>query len=257
VTPTTPTAPPTAPAQTAKPKTPGALAALFRLVLRQQLSRGRFILFAVMVAFSSLLGWLISQDFAPRDSAINVTSDFGLSLVVPITALILGTAALGNWVDDQTLVYVWLKPVSRWKVAVAATLAASLVAVAVTVPASLALGALAVGGDTELLLVAAGATALATLAYTSLFVALGLLVRRALLWGLVYVFIWELFVSRAGAGAARFAVNSYARSILANSLDAGLALAEWNVTTSYITLSGVFVAGVAFTWWRLVNANVD
>ncbi len=39
----------------------------------------------------------------------------------------------------------------------------------------------------------------------------GLLVRRALLWGLVYVRIWEGFVARSGTPAARLPILVYAR----------------------------------------------
>ena len=240
-------------------RTPGALGALYGLVLRHQLTRGRLVLFGAITAVSVLLGWIITNAGSQEDridAAVNGVSAFGLGLVVPVVALVLGSAALGTWVDDETLVYVWLRPVARWRIALAAVAAAATVAVPFTV---VALGLIAVigsGADGDALLGTVAATALGGLAYVSVFVAVGLLVRRALVWGLVYVFIWEFFVARAGAGAARLSINSYASSLLAHYSGVDIRLADRALSSSYIVLLGVTAVAVAFTTWRLHRANV-
>jgi ABC-2 type transport system permease protein len=188
--------------------------------------------------------------------AVVLVSLFGFGLVVPVVALVLGSAALGNWVEDETLVYVWLRPVSRWVVAAAATLAAATVAVPVIVGSMTLLAALASAGDSGVIVGTAIGTALGGLAYTALFVAVGLIIRRALLWGLVYVFIWEFFVARSGTGAARLSINSYAASILAHWSEIEIRLADRGVTASYIVLAAVTAVAVGFTTWRLTRANV-
>ena len=115
-------------------RTPGAFLALYRLVLRHQITRGRLALFAVIGALSVTLGWVIGRSSTDRtQDATDFVSLFGLGLIVPVVALVLGSAALGNWVEDETLVYVWLRPVKRWVVAVAATLAVATVALPVIV----------------------------------------------------------------------------------------------------------------------------
>ena len=260
------TAPPPSPSPTApaaspgeRVTTPGALPALYRLVLRHQLTRGRLVLFIAITALCVVLGWLIgrgSSDALRVSDTVDVVSALGLGLVVPVVALVLGSAALGTWVDDETLVYVWLRPVARWKLAAAAVAAAATVAVPVTV---LSLGALAVLGsqaDADVLLGTVAAASLGGLAYVSVFVAAGLLIRRALIWGLVYVFIWEFFIARAGAGAARLSINSYASSLLANYSGESIRLADRAVSSSFLALIGLTVVAVAFTTWRLREANV-
>ncbi len=238
-------------------QTPGAFLALYRLVLRHQITRGRLALFAAVAALSVVLGWLVGRsDGDPVQDATDLVSAFGLGLVVPVIALVLGSAALGNWVDDETLVYVWLRPVRRWLIAAAATLAAATVAVPVTVASLSAMAALGSGGDSGVIVGTVVSTALGGLAYAAVFVAIGLLVRRALLWGLVYVFIWEFFVARAGAGAARLSINSYAASILADFSGVEIRLADRAIGTSYLVLAGVTALAVAFTTWRLSRANV-
>ncbi|MGH1493463.1 MAG: hypothetical protein ACRBK7_29375 [Acidimicrobiales bacterium] len=238
-------------------KTPGAFGAIYGLVLRHQITRGRLALFAIIAGLSVLLGWVIGRvDDDRAQVGVDIVSLFGFGLVVPVVSLVLGSAALGNWVDDETLVYVWLRPVKRWLIAVAATLAAATVAVPVTVGSMTVLALLASGGDGGVITGTIIGTALGGLAYTALFVALGLLIRRALLWGLVYVFIWEFFVARSGTGAARLSINSYAASILAQWSDIEIRLADRGLTTSYIVLAAVTLVAVVFTTWRLSRANV-
>lgn len=240
-------------------RTPGAVAALYRLVLRHQLTRGRLVLFAAMAAVSTLIGWVISRaasDADRIDASVNAVSAFGLGLVLPVVALVLGSAALGTWVDDETMVYVWLRPVARWRMAIAAIAAAVTVAVPVTVVVLGLLAVLGSGADPDVMTATVVSTALGALAYVSIFVALGLVIRRALLWGLVYVFIWEFFVARAGAGAARLSINSYASSLLAHYSDIEIRLADRALSSSYIVLIGVSLVAIALTTWRLHRANV-
>ena len=130
------------------------------------------------------------------------------------------------------------------------------IVVPVTVTSLGLLAAIGTGLDGQVVTAAMASTALAGLAYVSVFVAVGLLIRRALLWGLVYVFIWEFFVARAGAGAARLSINSYAASILSRLTDQEIRLADRGLTTSYVVLGAVTAVAVVFTTWRLRRANV-
>ena len=55
---------------------------------------------------------------------------------------------------------------------------------------------------------------LAALAYAGLFVAAGLWFRRAVWWGLAFFLLWENAAAHASDGTARFTVTSWARSIV-------------------------------------------
>src|SRR5207249_7501842 len=128
------------------------------------------------------------------------------------------SAVLGDLVEDGTLVYVWLKPVARWRLVFAAFLATCVVALPVSmVPAVIA--SAITGTGSGLAAGAAVSTAAATIAYCSIFLWVGLLVRRALVWGLAYVLIWEHAVAHNARGAARLAVFGYSPSLLARIAD--------------------------------------
>jgi ABC-2 type transport system permease protein len=115
-------------------------------------------------------------------------------------------------------VYLWHRPIARTAIAIGAwgaTLAIALpFALGPTVLAAVATGA---GGD--LVAGAAAASLVATAAYSGVFLCLGLLVQRALMWGLTYVLIWEGFVARSGTGPARLSILVYGQSLLAGMAD--------------------------------------
>lgn len=242
---------------TPMPGSGAVLTAIYRLVLRHQLTKARLLLFGCIAAVYLLVSVLIAtrSPFQVED-ATRFVSVLGLGLVVPIVSLVLGSAALGEWVDDETLVYVWLRPVRRLWIAVAATLAALTVAVPVSVIPLTGAAAIASGGTGDVIVGTFVATLWASVAYTALFVTLGLVIRRALLWGLVYVFIWEFFVARSGAGAARLSINTYAASLLSHFTDVELPLADRAQWTSYLVPVVVAAAAIALTTWRLNRADV-
>lgn len=192
---------------------------LYRLFLRSQLVRGRIIGLGCLGLLAVLLGFAVgaSDGASARDGA-ELVSGYGLALFVPVSVLLFASAVLGDPNEDGTLVYLWLRPVARWKVVAAAVAAAlTLCLPLVVLPMALA-GALAGGGG-----LVAGTIAsctLATVAYVGIFTWLGLRVKRALVWGLAYILIWEGFVARAGATPATLSVRASTRSVLGRVSDA-------------------------------------
>jgi ABC-2 type transport system permease protein len=191
---------------------------IFRLVLKMQLTRGRAAalgslgLLAVVLAFAIRVG-NSNDHLAAGSGIIDVIDGLGLAVLAPVTALVLASAALGDLAEDRTLVYVWLRPLPRWKLAAgafAATLAVAMPFVLVPLIATDLIG----GASSKLLLGTVVSATIAVAGYSALFLGLGLRVRRALVWGLAYVLIWEGAVARAARGAARLSVQVYARSLL-------------------------------------------
>lgn len=240
--------------------TPGAFMALYKLVLKHQLTRGRIALFAIVAAIAIGISFLARNGVENPEERIEATAffldGFGLGLVAPVISLVLGSAALGNWRDDETMVYVWLRPVSRWVIAAAATVGALTVTLPATVIPMTVAAFIGTEGDSGMVQAGATAMALATVAYTALFVLAGLMIKRALVWGLVYVFIWEFFIARGAAGAARLSVNSYAKSVLSRAADITIGFTNHSTLASYIVPLCIAGAAVALTTWRLREANV-
>ena len=231
--------------------------AAYRVLVRTQLTRGRMIALGCVAAIGLLLAFGIRSDnaFDPAEAAYRFSDRFGMGLLVPVVTLVFAAASLGDLAEDSTLVYLWLRPVARWKIAVA-SFAATMTAVVPFGILPTVLASAVAGGSSEVVTATAAAASLAAVAYAAVFVGFGLVVQRALAWGLVYLLIWEGFVARGGLGPARLSVLVYARSVLARLADAELPRLAASMGVAVAVPLMITVAALAFTTWRLRQATV-
>jgi ABC-2 type transport system permease protein len=239
---------------------------LFRLLLDAQVTRARVLsllaLGVVGVIVAAAIG--ASGDVrpvvgeAPADLTLRgarFVNTFGLSLLVPVSALVFAAASLGDLSEDGSLVYLWLRPVRRSRIVLAAAASSFTVAWPIVV-VPLGIAAWATGGGRHLVLGTVAAASLALVAYTGLFCALGLRVKRSLVWGLLYIFIWEGFIATANETAARLAVRTYARSVLAAVADVELRFSA--IASPWRWLVPLLVAALAlgYATRRLTHQDV-
>ena len=127
----------------------------------------------------------------PGEGRRHLVNDYGLTVLVPVVALVFASSTLGDLVDDRTLVYIWLRPGQpahggrRRGAARPMTICLPAVTVPLVISAGLTGGGLALIGGTA---VAAG---VGVIGYCGMFTALGLRFKRALVWGLAYIVLWE------------------------------------------------------------------
>jgi ABC-2 type transport system permease protein len=129
---------------------------------------------------------------------------------------VFGAGALGDERRDGTLSFILLRPLPRTLLAAAKLLGAWLAAFAVVGTGALAMSVVlgirfANWGTLGPLVLA---VALSSLAYVSVFLALGYFTARAVLIGLVYVFIWETSMtgtipSLASVSLMRIGLSAY------------------------------------------------
>ena len=232
----------------------------YALIVRSLVSRARVAALLAIAAIGLVLGFAIRAgdiEDADRPKAIAdfLVGAYGLNLVVPVCALVFASAAFGDMVEDRTLVYLWLTPVSRWKIVAGAAGAAFTVALPISVIPVVASAAIAGGTGKVIYGTAVGAT-LAVVGYTSLFLALGLVVKRALAWGLAYVLVWELAVARIAKGAARLSISVYSRSALAELGDLPDPPNSAALVTALIVLAVIAIAAPILTSTMLSRAEV-
>jgi ABC-2 type transport system permease protein len=191
----------------------------------------------------------------PDQLVATLVATLVLTLYAPLISLVQAAAVVGDLRDDGTLVYLWLRPVPRWKLALAAAIAVFVRSAPLAVLAAVAL-ALAAGGSTDLVVASGYSALLGCVGYAGLFSFLGLAVRRALVWGLVYVLVWEGVVGTFGALPARLAVSSYSTSLLAQL--GGTAVPEQGVGLVWAWAGPVIIALVALvvSHRRLVRGEV-
>lgn len=173
-----------------------AFNAIFIATVRQ-LTDGRKVLgFGAMALAPALLLLALSRtgqfDGLDTDLGMLAVAPF-LSMIVPITALILGGAAIGDERRDKTLSFLVLRPIRRVDVVAAKTAGAAAVSSAFAVFGSVALVSAyaAVGGDfTILLALTVGGIVVATI-YSAVFVLVGSFFSRSTLVGVIYVLFVE------------------------------------------------------------------
>jgi ABC-2 type transport system permease protein len=237
------------------PSTLVSLFALLRLLLRTQITVRRLLGIAALGALAVLIGLFARSDANAAQAAADAVSGYGLGILVPLAALWLGAASIGDLVEDRLLVYLSLKPVARWQLPAAAVFATAAVVVPLTaIP--LAVSA-AVAGAGKVAWAALAAASLAALAYSGLFVAAGLWFRRAVWWGLAFVLLWENAAAYSAEGASRFTVAGWASAVLALAPDVDVQTDAGSATVAALVLPAVAIAAWLAATWRYGRVDID
>lgn len=224
-------------------------ATAYRLLRRAQTSRSRLVFALGIGAVVMLAAVALRAGDAPRGALTGFVQGAGLAFVVPVVTLIFAVAALGDLAEDGTLVYLWLRPVPRLHLATAALAATLTVVVPLTV-VPVAVAAL-LGGRPELGPPAAVAAAAGAAAYAALFLGLGLRTSRSLVWGLLYVLLWEGTISNLTATLAAVSVRRYVASLYTALADVGPARFAVDGAAAAVVLAAVIAAGVGLCTWLL------
>jgi ABC-2 type transport system permease protein len=216
------------------------------ITIRATMGRKRALLFAIpplILVLVTVLLRLAHPDDASWPSQI--AGIFGFTVVLPLTALIIGTSVLGAEVDEGSIVHLLATPVPRsvviWsKYVVAAMLTSAFVAV----PELLA-GLIATGGLTKLTVgLLAGALA-GSVMYNAVFVMISVLTTRAIAYGLAYVVVWEGLVGNFVSGARLLSVGQYSLGVANGIAHDGTALnASQGLGTSVVMGAIVTVAAL-------------
>jgi ABC-2 type transport system permease protein len=191
-------------------------AALLSITLRALLSRRRTLLLAlvgVLLVLATVL-YRIGGPSEPESLGVmhSLLGDFGLGVLLPLVAVIVGAAALGSELDDGTIVYLLAKPIPRWRIVVVKLVVAWLVTVVLVAPA-VAVAGLIGHPDASLAIGYAAAATLGALEYTAVFLALSLVTSRALIIGLAYVVVWEGAVAALFAGTRVLSVRQHVLAV--------------------------------------------
>ena len=188
------------------------------ITLRATMGRRRALLFALPPLILVLVTVLLKAANAERaDWPSLILGGFGLAVVLPLTALIIGTSVLGAEIDDGSVVHLLATPVPRSTVILSKfAVAAGLTMLFAAVPEFLA-GLIATGGPSRLAAgVLAGALA-GSVMYNALFVMISVLTTRAIAVGLLYLLVWESLLSNVVSGVRVLSVEQYSLGI-ANSI---------------------------------------
>ncbi len=194
------------------------MAQIFKLTLRQLLGRWRVILIVFLASLPTLIVLLVKWQ-NPEEAKFNqdfiqvMIDTMIIAGILPIVVMTVATAAFGNELEDRTLYYLVLKPLSRVHIALG-KLAATFALAAPVVVASGVIATALVGADAGTVFTVGIALLAGVAAYASVFTWAGLITPRALSYGLVYVLVWEGLLSTFLTGIRFLSVRGYTLSLL-------------------------------------------
>lgn len=217
------------------------------ITLRATLGRRRAILFAIPAAILIALTLILRASHPAGASwPDNVLGDFGFSVLLPLTALVIGTGVLGAEIDDGSVVHLLATPVRRADViATKFAVAVGLTALFAAVPELIA-GLLAPNSGKLAFALFVGAL-VGSVVYCAVFLLASVLTTRAIAFGLLYVAIWEGLLSNLVGGVRILSIAHYSLGV-ANAihpdknLQAGLTLSTSVVLAVIITAGGLYLA---------------
>lgn len=227
------------------------IATLVSVSLRGLLNRRRTLLLGLFGALVVLVAVLFRLAGQPDDESLAFTGqllgNFGLAVLLPVVAVIVGTAAIGSELDDGTIIYLLAKPIRRGLVALVKAVVAWTIVVLLVSPAILVAGVVARGGDADLGVAYAVAAGFGALEYTAVFLALSLVTSRALVVGLAYVVIWEGAVAGLFEGTRILSIRQHALAVAdaiggEGAIEAPLELGPALVVGLIVTVGAVVIA---------------
>jgi ABC-2 type transport system permease protein len=223
--------------------------AIFWVTLRGLVSRRRSVLMVLLAALPIAIALVVRLAGRPADPErleINILDGLVVRTVLPLVALVLGTAALGSELEDGTGVYLLIKPIARWRIVAAKLLAAGGLTALLVAPPAIVTGLILAGdqGDGAQVALAYGvATVVGAFLYASVFLAVSIATGRALVIGLVYTLLWEGLLAGLFAGSRALSIREYTVGV-AGLLDAASIRAALDGTTTIAMSLLVFAVAV-------------
>jgi ABC-2 type transport system permease protein len=183
--------------------------------------------------------------------------------LLPLGTLILATSAIGDEIEDRTLQYLYLKPISRLRIVLEKALAVFIVLVPLLWVGIVVMWSIIAFGNVDalrnLLVPALLSSLVAIIGFGTLFMLLSTVIQRALLVGIFYVFVWETSLSRWLPGIRTISIRHFTESLFVRlASDRSIRLSQVSSeTTVYITIAAVGAITLALATWRLRAMSLE
>ncbi len=130
--------------------------------------------------------WLPEEGITAQAQMVALSTKAFIPFLIPVVAMAVGVSAIGEQVEEGTIVYLWTRPIKRRAIYLGRLLAAQLVSTGL-LSLSLALCFL-------LYMVTFGIILLGSFAYSALFAAIGTFFKKPVLPAIMFTFGWERLV---------------------------------------------------------------
>jgi ABC-2 type transport system permease protein len=211
-----------------------------------------FVLPVILVGLAALVRGLAGED---TDATEHVLYGLGLVVVVPLVALLATSGLLAAEIDDGAIAYLLAKPVSRYTIVASKLVVALVCVVAFGAAPMLVAGLVLLPSSPSVAVGFAVAGLLGGTAYCAIFAWLSVLTRHAVVFGLVYLLIWEGLLGGLLDGIRWLSVTRWSAEVVDQIADLEL-VDNLPITYAIVALVVVMVGGVWLTGRKLQAFNL-
>jgi len=200
---------------------------VFAISIERMLPRPRSFWVFLLLSFPVGLGVLV-RIYASKDIPLTGFEMYGMAVslfyirnLLPLVALLFGSALISDSVDSKTLTYFLTRPIPRLSIFIGEFLAYLVAVLTLTVPCVVltylvcCLGTpQGIGFGASDLVQDLSACALTLFSYGGLFALLGVSLKRHLIPGLLFLFIWDGIIANFPGDAPNYTLTAYARSLI-------------------------------------------
>jgi ABC-2 type transport system permease protein len=230
---------------------------IVRLGIRSVFGRRRgvllFILPLVLIGLSVLVRVLVGEDLtAARDTLYGL----GLSVIVPLVALLATTGVLAPEIDDGSISYLLAKPISRHTIVISKLVVAAICVLLFAAVPMLVAGLVLLLDEPLLAVGFALGSLVGGLAYCALFALLSVLTRHAVVVGLIYLLIWEGLLGGLLDGVRWLSITRWAGAITQRVADDVTLVDRLGIGYAVVATAVVIALGTWLTGRRLRAFNL-
>lgn len=227
------------------------MSAVFVLSVRQLTGRWRLLvtigLAAIAVVLTITMSFLSSDQEAFRENFVEGVLDALLiGGILPIIMMVLATTSFGTEVEDRTLSYLVLRPISKWEIVIPKFAAAVIVGgLIVLVSGAVSVG-IAFDGSAKPIIAVALAMIAGVIAYGAVFTWTGLITTRPLYYALAYVLIWEAALTNIFDGIRYLSIRAFTLTVLNSADEARFPIDANRLLDAPEAIGGVVIVTVVF-----------
>ncbi len=243
-------------AMQAEPVTPAPFAVwngtVARLTYRALLGRRRALFLFALPILLLVMAAAVRSLSGPDDGITRtLLSGFAIATMVPLIGVIVGTGAIATEIDDGSIVYLLSKPIRRSTIVLTKLwVAMGVSALFAAIPTFFA-GVILDGNSRHLAVAYGVAAVVASVAYSAIFLLLGVVTRHAVIAGLVYALVWETLIGGLVPGAGTLSVQQWSLAVASKVSDGGAITSQVGLPTGAVLLVVVTVAATWFAVQRL------
>jgi ABC-2 type transport system permease protein len=224
--------------------------------LRALLGRRRTLLMAILAGVPVLIAVLYRVAGEGTADGRTILDLLIVRTVLPLTALVFGTSALGAELDDGTGVALLTKPIPRWQIVLPKIVVAGVLAALFSGVSAVVTGLLLGTSDGTVLVAYAVGVTIGALVYAAAFVTVSVLTTRALVVGLAYTLLWEGWLAGILPGTRSLSVREATLGIIDAIAPPSVARDGLDLTGSMTLVVVVLVGGTLLAVFRLQRYQV-